>query len=153
MIQLRQKQNVKVAPSDVAGWGVFAVNPIEKDEFISEYVGEIISNKEAERRGVVYDMINHNFMFQLTDELTIDATRKGNKIRFANHAEGIKVNCYSRRMKVIGDDRVGIYAKRSIEPDEELLFNYGKSFTGKMSAAKINPTVVRKEKKRRQTVR
>jgi hypothetical protein len=153
MIQLRQKHNVKIAQSNVAGWGLFAVTPIEKDDLISEYVGEIISIEETERRGVVYDAINHNFLFELNEESTIDATRKGNKIRFANHAEGNHANCQPRQMKVIGDDRVGIYAKKSIAAGEELLFDYGKSFAGKMSAAKVKPAVVKKAKQRRQTQR
>ncbi|XP_050726500.1 histone-lysine N-methyltransferase SUV39H2-like [Eriocheir sinensis] len=74
------------------GWGVKAMENIKKDSLVTEYVGEVISSEEAERRGKIYDAQNCTYLFDLDynkgdqNPYTVDAAKCGNVSHFINHS-------------------------------------------------------------------
>src|SRR5687768_18562403 len=61
---------------------------------------------------------HHTFLFAVDVNHVIDGARRGNDARFINHS------CAPNCEAVIEDNRVYIDALRTIEPGEELLYDY-----------------------------
>ena len=113
-------RRIEVRRSGVHGKGVFALVDIPKGERIIEYVGEIISWNEAQRRHP-HDPSdpNHTFYFHIDEDHVIDALFGGNSSRWINHScDG---NCEADEV----NGRVFIRALRDIAPGEELNYDYG----------------------------
>ena len=125
-LQTGHHKHLWLGPSGVHGWGGFVTQPLEKNEFIHEYVGETISQQEAERRGRVYDVQRLSFLFNLSDTTVVDATRKGNKTKFINHASSnasrnnLQANVEVRYVLARGERHVCMYAQRDIAANEEV---------------------------------
>jgi SET domain-containing protein len=110
---------IEVRESSLHGLGVFAARRIRKGTRIIEYVGERVSHAEADRRYESKDATdNHTFLFIVDTRTVIDAGVDGNEARFVNHA--CEPNCES----VIEQRRVYIDAIRTIQPGEELTYDY-----------------------------
>ena len=109
----------EVRESPLHGLGVFATRRIARGTRILEYLGERVSHAEADRRYESKDARdNHTFLFIVDGRTVIDAGVGGNEARFVNHA--CEPNCES----VIEDRRVYIEALRTIQPGEELTYDY-----------------------------
>ena len=76
--------------SNDRGWGVKTLQSIKINTFVTEYVGEVITSEEAERRGKGYDEEGETYLFDLDfddDQMfTIDAKNYGNISHFFNHS-------------------------------------------------------------------
>ena len=109
----------EVRSSPVHGMGAFARRRIRKGTRIIEYLGERVSHEEADRRyesKAANDA--HTFLFIVDSKTVIDAGVAGNEARFLNHS--CNPNCES----VIESRRVFIEAIRTIEPGEEMTYDY-----------------------------
>lgn len=106
------------------GYGLRANTDLNSNDFIFEYIGEVINEPTFRRRTIQYDGegIKHFYFMSLTKSEFVDATKKGNLGRFCNHS--CNPNCYVDKW-VVGDKlRMGIFAERRIKAGEELVFNY-----------------------------
>ncbi|KAL3507364.1 hypothetical protein ACH5RR_032746 [Cinchona calisaya] len=122
---LRQYQRILLAKSDITGWGAFLKNSVNKNDYLGEYTGELISHQEADKRGKIYDRANSSFLFNLNDQYVLDARFKGDKLKFANHSSN--PNCFAKVIFVAGDHRVAIFANENMEAGQEIFYDYNYS--------------------------
>ena len=99
----------------VNGLGLFTFGPIKKSDYIIEYFGPLLNDEQVQERGGKY-------LFEIRKNKTIDGTDRKNIARYINHS--CRPNCEVEIKK----ERVLIYAKRGIQPEEELNYDYGKEY-------------------------
>ena len=110
----KAKIRYRIGRSKIHGRGVFATERIRKGTRIVEYLGEIITDEEADRR----DRGRHHvWFFDLDCGHVIDGDPRlpGPCV---NHS--CRPNCFSE----ICESRVFIIADRSIQTGEELTYDY-----------------------------
>ena len=92
VVQRGRKINMSIfRTSNGRGWGVKTMEPIKPNTFVTEYVGEVVTTEEAERRGELYDQEGRTYLFDLDftcddNQFTIDAAHYGNISHFFNHS-------------------------------------------------------------------
>jgi hypothetical protein len=125
------------------GWACRTLQPIRAGHFVSEYVGEMVDEAEAERRVSQYDTDGLHYMFGLKgSQFSIDPVRRGNIGRVFNHScqpNLHKLQVYQhphrRRLHAAGDGgpgngnvlpcpRMVFVAARDISRYEELCISY-----------------------------
>ncbi|XP_014598389.1 PREDICTED: histone-lysine N-methyltransferase ash1 [Polistes canadensis] len=105
------------------GWGVKTHQFIKSGDFILEYVGEVVSEREFKSRMATrYADDIHHYCLHLDGGLVIDGHRMGGNGRFVNHS--CEPNCEMQKWSVHGLPRMALFASRDIEPDEELTYDY-----------------------------
>jgi len=115
----RRLPMIEVRHSPVHGHGVFALRRIRKGTTVIEYLGDRLSHAQADARYEHKDpKDNHTFLFTVDSRIVIDAGVDGNDARYINH--GCDPNCESTNL----DRRIFIEAIRTIQPGEELTYDY-----------------------------
>ncbi|GER31996.1 histone-lysine N-methyltransferase SETD1B [Striga asiatica] len=119
-----RKKRLRFQRSKIHDWGLVALEPIEAEDFVIEYVGELIRPRISDIREYEYEKmgIGSSYLFRLDDGYVVDATKRGGIARFINHS--CEPNCYTKVISVEGQKKIFIYAKRHISAGEELSYNY-----------------------------
>ncbi|KAF8085732.1 hypothetical protein N665_0649s0008 [Sinapis alba] len=119
-----RKKRLRFQQSNIHDWGLVALEPIDAEDFVIEYVGELIRSSISEIRERQYEKmgIGSSYLFRLDDGYVIDATKRGGIARFINHS--CEPNCYTKIISVDGKKKIFIYAKRHIDAGEEISYNY-----------------------------
>ena len=101
------------------GLGLFATREIEKGEFIVEYKGRIIPDKEARR--LENDSTNR-YLYEINSRWTLDGSSRRNLGRYANHSCRPNAESDTRKHKVF------IRATKKILPGQEITYDYGRDY-------------------------
>lgn len=119
---------ISIRRSKIHSKGAFAKKDIPKGTYIIQYVGELITKAESNRRadsvvskakkdvtkGAVY-------IFELNKRYDIDGNVWWNPARFINHS------CNPNAETVNDKGAIWIYALKDIKKGEEVTYNYGYS--------------------------
>ncbi|XP_015164711.1 histone-lysine N-methyltransferase ATXR7 isoform X9 [Solanum tuberosum] len=119
-----RKKRLRFQQSKIHDWGLVALEPIDAEDFVIEYVGELIRRRVSDIREHYYEKIGigSSYLFRLDDDYVVDATKRGGIARFVNHS--CEPNCYTKVISVEGQKKIFIYAKRHIAAGEEITYNY-----------------------------
>ncbi|CAM0948849.1 unnamed protein product [Alopecurus aequalis] len=119
-----RKKRLRFQRSKIHEWGLVALDSIDAEDFVIEYVGELIRRPVSDIREAQYEKsgIGSSYLFRLDDDYVVDATKRGGLARFINHS--CDPNCYTKVITVEGQKKIFIYAKRRIYTGEELTYNY-----------------------------
>lgn len=111
-----------------AGKGLFTLRDIKKGERVVEYLGEIITDKECDRRA---EKDQYGYFFYISKNKCVDAYHMPEvKARYANDAsgltkvKGIRNNCCYEVWKRSG----WILAEKNIKAGEEIFVSYGAEY-------------------------
>uniref|UniRef100_A0A7N6APJ3 Euchromatic histone-lysine N-methyltransferase 1a n=1 Tax=Anabas testudineus TaxID=64144 RepID=A0A7N6APJ3_ANATE len=125
VVQNGLRVQLQLFRTQTMGWGVKAMQDIPQGTFVCEYVGEIITDAEADKRD------NDSFLFTLDNKVgdihCIDARLFGNIGRFINHL--CEPNLLAVRVFTMHQDlrfpRIALFSSRSIKAGDQIGFDYG----------------------------
>jgi len=111
------------------GRGIMATKDFEKGDYVIEYVGNLMDIPSARAKEAEYSLHQeigcYMYFFKCGDKAhCIDATAESERLgRLINHS--VHGNCMTRSLMLEGIPRLILVAKRNIEKEEELSYDYG----------------------------
>ncbi|XP_006842860.2 histone-lysine N-methyltransferase ASHH3 [Amborella trichopoda] len=122
--QHRNVKKMKLVKTEKCGFGLVADEDFKKGEFVIEYVGEVIDDKTCEDR--LWKMKHRGdtsfYLCEISRDMVIDATYKGNKSRYINHS--CEPNTEMQKWRSDGETRIGIFATRNIRKGDAVTYDY-----------------------------
>ncbi|XP_037115354.1 histone-lysine N-methyltransferase EHMT1a isoform X9 [Syngnathus acus] len=128
VVQNGLRVRLQLFKTEKMGWGVRLMQDVPRGTFICEYVGEIITDTEADTRE------NDSFLFTLNDKVDdihcIDARLFGNIGRFINHL--CEPNLLALKVFTMHQDlrfpRIAFFSSRTIKAGDQIGFDYGEHY-------------------------
>ena len=107
-----------------AGKGLFTAIDIYPNEIISLFKGEILSNKEAQKR---VSEGNDRYFINMLDGSILDSMNVDCFAKYANDAEAFSKSTFKNNSKITldDDDNVCIVATKKIKSQQEIFCSYG----------------------------
>lgn len=126
----RYAAGYEVVDCGIKGAGLVAIRSYSAGSLIVEYTGEVIDLFEVEHRlETIYKDTKNFYFLGLEDDLIIDSGQRGSVARFANHS--CDPNAEIQKWYVNNEPRIGLFARRYINPGEEITYDYNfESFDG-----------------------
>jgi SET domain-containing protein len=110
---------IEVRDSTIQGKGMFALRPIKKGMRLIEYIGERITDDQADERYDDEGMARHHtFLFSLDDGTCLDAANIGNEAKYINHS------CAPNCEAINEEGRIFIESIADIPAGGELTYDY-----------------------------
>lgn len=115
--KLRNRENaeIQIMKTQNRGFGAVSIKDIPQENFVIEYIGELIDSNELKIR---MDRKTANkekdfYFMTIAADLIVDAEPAGNLSRFINHS--CDPNCYTRKVTVDGNTRIGLFTNQFIK--------------------------------------
>ena len=100
----------------ISGLGLFATLDIKKGTVIIEYIGNIIDDKEAERKHKTM------YIFEIKKNVNIDGSPRWNIGRYVNYSCDPNSETENRK------NRIYVIATKNIKAGDEITYDYGEEF-------------------------
>lgn len=118
---------IKESQLSNSGNGLFTAIDLYKDEIISIFKGEILSDEEAQKRA---NSGNDLYFMNMLNGKILDCMNTDCFAKYANDASGFSKSDFKNNAKITLDDEQNIclIATRKIKSGEEIFCDYGKRY-------------------------